>query len=99
MNGIPSLSFYYFILFVFNSDNEDPLVRGLALRSLCSLRLESILEYVEKPLQKGLNDISAYVRKTAVLGVLKVHGDQTLLFVFLFHSFVFANRSIILMLL
>ena len=55
-----------------HSDNEDPLVRGLALRSLCSLRLESILEYVEKPLKKGLNDISAYVRKTAILGVLKV---------------------------
>lgn len=55
-----------------SSNNEDPLVRGLALRSLCSLRLESILEYVEKPLQQGLNDISAYVRKTAVLGVLKV---------------------------
>jgi AP-4 complex subunit beta-1 len=49
------------------------MVRGLALRSLCGLRLESILEYVEKPLQKGLNDISAYVRKTAILGVLKVN--------------------------
>jgi vesicle coat complex subunit len=59
-------------LLVFFSDNEDPMVRGLALRSLCGLRLESILEYVEKPLQKGLNDISAYVRKTAILGVLKV---------------------------
>jgi vesicle coat complex subunit len=61
-----------FFISVFYSDNEDPLVRGLALRSLCSLRLESILEYVEKPLRKGLDDISAYVRKTAVLGVLKV---------------------------
>ncbi|RYG62753.1 hypothetical protein EON64_17265, partial [archaeon] len=54
------------------SDNENPLVRGLALRSLCSLRLESILEYVEQPLAKGLRDISPYVRKTAVLGVLKI---------------------------
>lgn len=56
----------------FISENEDPLVRGLALRSLCSLKLESILEYVDRPLQRGLTDISAYVRKTAVLGVLKV---------------------------
>eukprot|EP01031_Cornospumella_fuschlensis_P030760 gene30760-37165_t len=54
-------------------DNENPMVRGLALRSLCSLRLESILEYVEQPLAKGLRDISPYVRKTAVLGVLKIH--------------------------
>jgi hypothetical protein len=64
--------FSFFFKSMFCSDNEDPLVRGLALRSLCSLRLESILEYVEKPLRKGLDDISAYVRKTAVLGVLKV---------------------------
>jgi AP-4 complex subunit beta-1 len=55
------------------SDNENPLVRGLALRSLCSLRLPSVLEYIEQPLQKALRDISAYVRKTAVLGVLKIH--------------------------
>lgn len=63
------------------SDNEDPLVRGLALRSLCSLRLESILEYVEQPLQKAFNDISSYVRKTAVMAVLKVTSLHLCLFV------------------
>ena len=55
-----------------HSDNEDPLVRGLALRSLCSLRMESVLEYVQQPLEKSLMDISAYVRKTGVMGMLKV---------------------------
>jgi len=54
------------------SDNEDPTVRGLALRSLCSLRLESLIEYIEQPLLRSLVDISAYVRKTAVMGILKV---------------------------
>lgn len=54
------------------SDNEDPMVRGLALRSICSLKLESMLEYIEQPLKKCLTDLSAYVRKTAVLGILKV---------------------------
>ena len=54
------------------SDNEDPMVRGLALRSLTSLKLESILEYVEVPLRKSLTDLSAYVRKTAVMAILKV---------------------------
>lgn len=48
-------------------------MRGLALRSLTSLRLESILEYVEAPLKKSLTDVSAYVRKTGVMGILKVH--------------------------
>ncbi|CCI41625.1 unnamed protein product [Albugo candida] len=54
--------------------NEDPMVRGLALRSLCSLRLDSILEYIHDPLQQSLTDVSAYVRKTGVIGILKVHA-------------------------
>jgi len=54
-------------------DNEDPLVRGLALRSLCGLRMESVLEYVQQPLQKSLTDVSPYVRKTGIMGILKVN--------------------------
>ena len=53
--------------------NEDPMVRGLALRSMTSLGMREILEYVEQPLKKGLADISSYVRKTAVMGILKIH--------------------------
>jgi len=55
-------------------DNEDPMVRGLALRSLCNLRIQSMLEYIEQPLQKSLTDTSAYVRKTGVMAVLKVYS-------------------------
>lgn len=62
------------ILFYKHSRNEDPMVRGLALRSLCSLRLDSILEYIHDPLQQSLTDTSAYVRKTGVIGILKVHS-------------------------
>ena len=54
------------------SDNEDPMVRGLALRSLSSLRMESILEYIQQPIQKSLTDISPYVRKNGVLAIVKV---------------------------
>ncbi len=57
-------------------DNDDPMVRGLALRSLCNLRLDSILEYVEQPLAKALTDLSAYVRKVAVITVLKINYLQ-----------------------
>ena len=53
--------------------DEDPVVRGLALRSLCSLGLPSIIEYVIAPLQASMEDESPYVRKTGALGVLKVH--------------------------
>jgi AP-4 complex subunit beta-1 len=54
------------------SENEDPMVRGLALRSLCGLGLESVLEYIEGPLKKSFTDVSPYVRRTGVMGVLKV---------------------------
>ena len=50
----------------------DPSVRGLALRSLCSLQLPNMVEYLEPAVQTGLSDPSGYVRKTAVLGVLKL---------------------------
>ena len=49
------------------------MVRGLALRSLCSLRLPGIIEYVMTPLRSSLADSSSYVRKTGVLGIAKVH--------------------------
>jgi vesicle coat complex subunit len=53
--------------------NEDPLIRGLALRHLCSLKLESVAEYIQEPLLNSLRDNSPYVRKTGVMGVLKLH--------------------------
>lgn len=48
-------------------------MRGLALRSLCNLRLKSILEYVGTPISKALLDPSAYVRKTAIMSILKLN--------------------------
>lgn len=53
-------------------DNEDPMVRGLALRSLSSLRMESIMEYIQQPIQKALVDISPYVRKNGIMAILKL---------------------------
>jgi len=53
--------------------NEDPMVRGLALRSLCSLRLPQMVEYVCEPVRRSLVDSHAYVRKTAVMGILKIY--------------------------
>ena len=47
-------------------------VRGLALRSLCSLRLPNIAEYFLAPIRTGLIDHSPYVRKTAVMCIAKV---------------------------
>ena len=47
------------------SRDEDPMIRGLALRSLTGLRLTSILEYVLQPLKSSLSDASGYVRQVS----------------------------------
>ncbi|WOK99323.1 hypothetical protein Cni_G08035 [Canna indica] len=53
--------------------DEDPMIRGLALRSLCSLRVPNLVEYLVAPLGSGLKDGSSYVRMVAALGVLKLY--------------------------
>lgn len=53
--------------------DEDPMIRGLALRSLCSLRVANLVEYLVAPLTSGLRDSSPYVRMVAAIGVLKLY--------------------------
>ncbi|XP_019417005.1 PREDICTED: beta-adaptin-like protein A [Lupinus angustifolius] len=53
--------------------DEDPMIRGLALRSLCSLRVANLVEYLVGPLGSGLKDYNSYVRTVAVIGVLKLY--------------------------
>ncbi|KEG11747.1 Ap-4 complex subunit beta [Trypanosoma grayi] len=51
---------------------ESPLVRGLALRSLASLRLPQLFDFLIPVMKKGFSDASPHVRKTACLCALKV---------------------------
>lgn len=53
--------------------DEDPMIRGLALRSLCSLRVTNLVEYLVGPLGLGLKDSNSYVRTVAAIGVLKLY--------------------------
>lgn len=53
--------------------DSDPLVRGLALRSLSSLGLSTVTEYLLPVLLKGLKDHAAYVRRNAVVAVIKLY--------------------------
>ncbi|XP_053990749.1 uncharacterized protein LOC128882925 [Hylaeus volcanicus] len=52
--------------------DHDPAVRGLALKSLCSMKTPNIFEYLEPAVRSGLSDRSEYVRRTAVMGVLRI---------------------------
>jgi vesicle coat complex subunit len=53
--------------------DEDPMIRGLALRSLCTLRVANLVEYLVGPLGSGLKDGNSYVRMVAAIGVLKLY--------------------------
>ncbi|OPJ89051.1 AP-4 complex subunit beta-1 [Patagioenas fasciata] len=58
--------------------HPSPAVRGLALRSMCGLRMPGIQEYLQQPLLNGLRDKASYVRRVAVLGcakMVKLQGD------------------------
>lgn len=46
-------------------------IRGLALRSLCSLKFDGVHEYMQNALQECLNDVDPYVKKTAIIGCVK----------------------------
>lgn len=52
--------------------DADPMVRGLAIRALSSLRLKSTVEYLVPLITRALNDSSGYVRRNGVVAVLKV---------------------------
>lgn len=46
-------------------------IRGLALRSLCSLKFDGVTEYMQNALHESLNDVDPYVKKTAIIGCVK----------------------------
>nr|KAF6304600.1 adaptor related protein complex 4 subunit beta 1 [Pipistrellus kuhlii] len=54
--------------------DPNPMVRGLALRSMCSLRMPGVQEYIQQPILSGLRDKASYVRRVAVLGCAKMHN-------------------------
>ncbi|KAJ3091516.1 AP-2 complex subunit beta [Quaeritorhiza haematococci] len=58
--------------FVKDTDDANPLIRALAIRTMGCLRVEKIIDYLLEPLKKGLKDEDPYVRKTAAICVAKL---------------------------
>ncbi|XP_035237295.1 AP-4 complex subunit beta-1 [Anguilla anguilla] len=56
--------------------DPNPMVRGLALRNMCNLRMPGITEYIQQPVLNGLRDKASYVRRVAVLGCAKMQNLQ-----------------------
>lgn len=59
--------------FVKDSEDPNPLVRALSIRTMGCLRAEKIIDYLCDPLQRALKDENPYVRKTAALCVAKLY--------------------------
>lgn len=54
-------------------EDKDVKIKGLALRSLCSLKFEGVFDYVKDHVLTMLNDNDPYVRNIAINGCLKLH--------------------------
>ena len=58
--------------FVLDTQHENAIVRALAIRTMLCIRVGNITDHCCTPLRSALSDKDAYVRKTAVIGVLKL---------------------------
>ena len=54
--------------------DSSPMVRGQALKVLCSIKQSCVLEFAEPAIYKAFSDKSAFVRRTAVLACLKLYN-------------------------
>uniref|UniRef100_A0A061R808 Beta-adaptin-like protein n=1 Tax=Tetraselmis sp. GSL018 TaxID=582737 RepID=A0A061R808_9CHLO len=59
--------------FVKDSQDPNPLIRSLAVRTMGCIRVDKITEYLCDPLQRCLKDEDPYVRKTAAICVAKLY--------------------------
>ncbi|MCI13335.1 beta-adaptin-like protein B-like, partial [Trifolium medium] len=56
-----------------DSQDPNPLIRALAVRTMGCIRVDKITEYLCDPLQRCLKDDDPYVRKTAAICVAKLY--------------------------
>ena len=54
-------------------ERVNPLIRGLAVRTMGCIGVDTILDYLCDPLKDSMNDEDPYVRKTAVMCVAKLY--------------------------
>ncbi|CEG01053.1 Clathrin/coatomer adaptor,adaptin-like,N-terminal [Ostreococcus tauri] len=60
--------------FVKDSQDPNPFIRALAVRTMGCIRVDKIVEYLCDPLNLALRDPDPYVRKTAAICVAKLHS-------------------------
>ena len=68
----PELAILAVNTFVKDSEDTNPLIRALSIRTMGCIRVDKIVDYLSIPLNKTLRDPEPYVRKTAALTVAKL---------------------------
>ena len=58
--------------FVLDSEDESPVVRALAVRTMSRFKIEAIAELMLAPIKQRLDDKEPFVRKTAVLAIAQL---------------------------
>ena len=56
-----------------DTQDPNPLIRALAVRTMGCIRVDKIVEYLCEPLRKCLKDEDPYVRKTSAVCVAKLY--------------------------
>ncbi|KAL4433786.1 hypothetical protein ABPG75_000227 [Micractinium tetrahymenae] len=69
----PDLAIMAVNTFVKDSQDPNPLIRALAVRTMGCIRVDKITEYLCDPLHRCLKDEDPYVRKTAAVCVAKLY--------------------------
>ncbi|ANZ74736.1 BA75_01067T0 [Komagataella pastoris] len=75
----PELSILAVNTFVKDSEDPNPLIRALSIRTMGCIRVDKMVDYMATPLRKTLMDTNPYVRKTAAICVAKLfelHSDS-----------------------
>ncbi|KAI9637892.1 vesicle-mediated transport-related protein [Dioszegia hungarica] len=62
--------------FLTDCHDRNPLIRGLAIRTMSSIPLPPIIQALIDPLRSGLEDQDPYVRKTSALAVAKLYASD-----------------------
>jgi len=76
-NSNPELTTLVINTMTTDCKDPDPMVRGLALRSLSSLGLLSVVEYIKQAILNSFKDSSGYVRRNGVISILKIYKLDT----------------------
>lgn len=59
--------------FVQDTEDPNPLIRALAIRTMGCIRVAKMVDYIEIPLRRTIKDENPYVRKTAAICIAKLY--------------------------